>query len=87
MERCCSRWAGGPALLAGWAGGTDLPHEGDQVLGPGGVVLHADRAEELHQGLHRVAGVDVIGPLQRERERATEKGRERERNAFYFLRV
>lgn len=40
-----------------------LPQEGNQVLGPGRAVLDADGTEELDKGLHRVAGVDVIGPL------------------------
>lgn len=40
-----------------------LPQEGNQVLGPGRAVLDTDCTEELHQGLHRVTGMDVIGPL------------------------
>lgn len=40
-----------------------LPQEGNQVLGPGRAVLDTDCTEELNQGLHRVTGMDVIGPL------------------------
>lgn len=40
-----------------------LPQEGNQVLGPGGTVLHTDCAEELNQGLHWVTGMDIVGPL------------------------
>lgn len=44
-------------------GRAHLPQQGHRLLGPGGDVLDAHGAEELHQGLHGVARVDVIGPL------------------------
>lgn len=44
-------------------GPSHLPHEGNQVLGPGWAVLDTDSTEELNEGLHGVTGVDVIGPL------------------------
>lgn len=40
-----------------------LPQEGNQVLGPGWIILDTDCTEELNQGLHRVTGMDVVGPL------------------------
>lgn len=52
-------------------GGAHLPQQAYHLLGPGGDVLHARRAEQLHQGFHGVAGVDVVGPLGRGRQRCT----------------
>lgn len=46
-----------------------LPQEWNQVFGPGGAVLDTDGTEELDQRLHRVAGVDIIGPLRGEERR------------------
>lgn len=54
-------WGGGRGLPP--TGGAHLPQQAYHPLGPGGHVLHARRAEQLHQGLHGVAGVDVVGPL------------------------
>lgn len=50
-------------------GGAHLAQQAHHLLGPAGDVLHARRAEQLHQGLHGVAGVDVVGPLGRGRQR------------------
>lgn len=53
----------GPALQAGPGGAAHLPQQGHHLLGPGGHVLDAHGAEQLHQGLRGVARVDVVGPL------------------------
>lgn len=44
-------------------GGAHLPKQGHHLLGPGGCVLDTHGAEQLHQRLHGVARVDVIGSL------------------------
>lgn len=44
-------------------GAAHLPQQGHHLLGPGGDVLDTHGAEQLHQGLHGIAGVDVVGPL------------------------